>query len=299
MERIPTVFTGMSKHNFYLKDSITNFVLKEGKVPLNPYRLFGYFMGDAIERDYIKRGSYNLLMASDELWIFGVIANGNITEIEIAMRENKPIRFYTVDEHGFIYKEITSMDNLKFEPDVLPKLPYFDYRKRVEDYLKLHHRNNIGIEIERKWLIDKVPEELPLLSIGTVEQLYFSGEADVRIRRMETDDSTMCYLDIKGDGGLKRTEIKKEISIDEYNRIKEIIGKRPIEKIYYRYDVGLKHVLEVSVVDNGTEGSFIYAEIEFDSADEAETYVLPISNAVDVTHDPNYKMKNIWKKTRL
>ena len=66
------------------------------------------------------------------------------------------------------------MDDLKFEREVLPKLPYHDYRKRIEDYLKLHRENSSGIEIERKWLLTKVPEDLCLLSAGRVEQLYFS-----------------------------------------------------------------------------------------------------------------------------
>lgn len=113
-KRMPTVFTGMSKHNFYLKDHISNFILKEHRVPLNPYMLFGYYMGDAIERDFVRKGSYELLLTADELWIFGIIADGIVTEIELAMKHNKPIHFYAMDETGLDFKEIVNMDDLKF-----------------------------------------------------------------------------------------------------------------------------------------------------------------------------------------
>lgn len=298
-KRMPTVFTGMSKHNFYLKDAISNFVLKEHRVPLNPYMLFGYYMGDAIERDFVRKGSHELLLTADELWIFGIIADGIVTEIELAMKHNKPIHFYTMDDTGLDFKEIVNMDDLKFEPEVLPKLPYHDYRRRIEDYLKLNRGNSSGIEIERKWLLTKVPEHLCLLSVGMVEQLYFSGDTDIRIRKVEADGSTLCTMDVKGPGDLERKEIKKNITIDEYNQMKEIIGKKPIDKQYYRYDVGLKNVLEVSVVDPGTKDSFIYAEIEFDSQEAAEAYTLPIQEALDITYTPEYKMKNVWKRSRL
>ena len=215
------------------------------------------------------------------------------------MKYNKPIHFYTMDETGLDFKEIVNMDDLKFEREVLPKLPYHDYRKRIEDYLKLHRENSSGIEIERKWLLTKVPEDLCLLSAGRVEQLYFSGDTDIRIRKVEADGSTLCSIDVKGPGDLERKEIKKNITIDEYNQMKEIIGKKPIEKQYYRYDVGLKNVLEVSVVDPGTKDSFIYAEIEFDSQKEAEAYTLPIPGTLDITYTPEYKMKNVWKRSRL
>lgn len=136
-----------------------------------------------------------------------------------------------MDDGGLNFKEIVSMDGLKFEPEVLPNLPYHDYRRRIEDYLKLHRGNSNGFEIERKWLLTKVPENLCLLSVGMVEQLYFSGDTDIRIRKVETDSSILCTIDVKGPGDLERKEMKKNITIDEYNQLKKIIGKRPIEKL--------------------------------------------------------------------
>jgi hypothetical protein len=53
----------------------------------------------------------------------------------------------------------------------------------------------------------------------------------------------------------------------------------------------------VSEVEHGEPSSFIYAEIEFDNEEDAESYIFPIK-ALDVTLDNNYKMKNYWKNNR-
>lgn len=47
-------------------------------------------MEDAIERIFVRKGSYELLLIADELRIFGIISDGIITEIELAMKHNKP-----------------------------------------------------------------------------------------------------------------------------------------------------------------------------------------------------------------
>ena len=39
----------------------------------------------------------------------------SVTEIELAMKHNKPIHFYAMDEAGLDFKEIVNMDDLKFE----------------------------------------------------------------------------------------------------------------------------------------------------------------------------------------
>ena len=46
------------------------------------------------------------------------------------------------------------------------------------------------------------------------------------------------------------------------------------------------------------DGAFIYAEIEFESEEQARDYQFPIDDAIEVTDDSNYKMKNYWLRTR-
>ncbi|WP_373261887.1 hypothetical protein [Hungatella hathewayi] len=60
-----------------------------------------------------------------------------------------------------------------------------------------------------------------MLSVGMVEQLYFSGDIDIRIRKVEADNSILCTIEVKGPGDLKQKEMKKNITIYEYNQLKK------------------------------------------------------------------------------
>ena len=82
----PVVFTAQSKNHFYCRDTICAYVLSKGYIPLNPFRVFDYFLNDRVERDLIRRANFNLVRKSDELWVFGnTIANGVLAEIKYAI----------------------------------------------------------------------------------------------------------------------------------------------------------------------------------------------------------------------
>jgi hypothetical protein len=44
---LPVVFTAQSKLHFYCRDAICEFVFNQGAVPVNPFRLYEYFLGIA------------------------------------------------------------------------------------------------------------------------------------------------------------------------------------------------------------------------------------------------------------
>jgi len=131
-EKIPVVFTAMSKHNFHLKDIISGVVLEAGYLPLNPFMSFGYFLNDLVDRDLIRRANNNMIMISDELWVFGIIADGVLFEIKLSMENNKKIKFFNVDGHGVNIKEITNIKNLQFEENIVVDNEFID---NLVDYL--------------------------------------------------------------------------------------------------------------------------------------------------------------------
>jgi CYTH domain-containing protein len=164
-------------------------------------------------------------------------------------------------------------------------------------------------EIERKFLlnVDKgvITEEIndPILVI----QFYISVDPEVRVRSYG-DNYRMTF---KTEGYLSREETEIEITKNDFYKLynhnfcHNIKGLYPIPitKIYYTIMDG-KFKIEMSIVDNNTPLEFIYAEIEFQSEEEANSYNLPDwfvakYNPVEVTNDPYYKMKNYWKRTRL
>lgn len=149
------------------------------------------------------------------------------------------------------------------------------------------------MEIERKWILNRVPTEFRLISHTQIEQFYLSTSPEVRLGHNPASRFPF-YLTIKGEGILTREEIQEEVSEDFFNKAKELVGKPSIKKDYYFFNCG-GYPLEVSIVD---DGAFIYAEIGFETEEQARNYQLPIDDAVEVTDNPEYKMKNYWLRTR-
>lgn len=90
------VYTAMSKHLFYHRMYISRFVLQQDKVPLNPFLLFDYFLLDSIEMDTIRKANNSLVLRVDEIWVFGPISNGVLSEILIAQEACKPVRYFQI-----------------------------------------------------------------------------------------------------------------------------------------------------------------------------------------------------------
>lgn len=112
------VFTAQSKVFFYCRDAVCEFVLRNKAVPLNPFRVFEYFLGDRVERDHVRTGNNTLVSIADELWVFGeTIADGVLAEIFLAKQLGKPIHFFNIDNRADRIHEI-SPDQLRFEQKV-------------------------------------------------------------------------------------------------------------------------------------------------------------------------------------
>lgn len=149
------------------------------------------------------------------------------------------------------------------------------------------------MEIERKWILQSVPTEFRLVRNSQVEQFYVSTSPEVRLRHNPASNEPF-RITIKGEGTLAREEIETKISENFYNQVKEFVNKPPIKKDYSIFNCG-GYPLAVSVVD---DGAFIYAEVEFESEEQARGFQLPIDDAVEVTENTDYKMKNYWLRTR-
>jgi len=115
---LPVVFTAQSKLHFYCRDAICEFVFKQGAVPLNPFRLFDYFLGDRVDRNIIRQANNNLIRKCDELWVFGdTIADGVLFEILYAKKLKIPVKFYTLDSRADLIRE-ASCNEMNFEEEV-------------------------------------------------------------------------------------------------------------------------------------------------------------------------------------
>lgn len=155
------------------------------------------------------------------------------------------------------------------------------------------------IEIERKFLINAFPTNLPLKAASQVYQAYLSIDPEVRIwRNVKNGGDTEYYITIKSNGGMVRTEVEIPISKDHFYTLADMISQPFITKDHRKYSLPNGLLLECSHVDKGRDTEFMYAEIEFPSVRAAETFKPLPCFTEDVTSDPSYKMKNFWKRTR-
>jgi CYTH domain-containing protein len=157
----------------------------------------------------------------------------------------------------------------------------------------------MALEIERKFLIKEFPTDLELIREVDIWQGYISVEPEVRIHRAK-DRSTGVEnfrLTLKGDGTLTRTEIKTDIDEAFYQESLGLMKGEVIYKDYRSYRLG-DYILEVCHVDPGKPSEFLYAEIEFQSEEEAQAFPKTAFLGEDVTDNDYYKMKNYWKRTR-
>lgn len=154
-------------------------------------------------------------------------------------------------------------------------------------------------EIERKFLLNSFPTDLPLIVEYQVHQAYLSIEPEVRIRRnVKNGEDTAYFLAIKSSGDMVRKEVEIPISKDHFYTLAEMVSQPFIVKEHRKFYLPNGLLLECSHVDKGLETEFIYAEVEFPSVQAAKDFEpLPCFTA-DVTDDPSYKMKNFWKRTR-
>ncbi len=114
---LPVVFTAHSRHTFFMRQHIIKFVLDRGRVPINPFASFEYFMLDTVPRDAVRQANNTLMQKADELWTFGVIADGVYEEIRLARLIGMPVRHFSLGGDRASIGEIGVAD-LEYEDGV-------------------------------------------------------------------------------------------------------------------------------------------------------------------------------------
>lgn len=118
MSTKPVVYTAQSKQFFYCRDAVCEFVFRKNAIPINPFRLFDYFLGDRVERDAVRAANAEMLSRSDEVWVFGeTLADGVLVEIAQAASEGKTVRYFTIDNEADGIQEVDPQC-LSFEGEV-------------------------------------------------------------------------------------------------------------------------------------------------------------------------------------
>jgi hypothetical protein len=116
-QKMKVAFTAQSKAFFYCRDAVCEYTFNNGYLPVNPFRLFGYFLNDRIERDLVRNGNNEMLSRCDELWVFGPIADGVLFEIAHCKQISTPIKFFNIATRADEIHAI-DMNDIVFESEV-------------------------------------------------------------------------------------------------------------------------------------------------------------------------------------
>jgi CYTH domain-containing protein len=139
-------------------------------------------------------------------------------------------------------------------------------------------------EIERKFVVDDVPDEIPAGARQHIRQGYLSLEpAEVRLR--STDDAAY-ELTVKSHGGLSRAEVNLELTPEQFEELWPLV-QRSIEKERSQHEVDGR-TIEVDVY-RGKLAGLVVAEIEFPSEVDAYAFTPPAWFGAEVTADPRYR----------
>ncbi len=163
------------------------------------------------------------------------------------------------------------------------------------------------MEIERKFTLKRLPDNLEQYSHYEIEQAYLNVDPVIRIRKQDND----YYLTYKGRGMLAREESNLPLNKNAYYHLREKADGNIISKT--RYLIPLKHpgfnegwptppedytlTIELDVF-HPPLAPLVMAEVEFGSREAAVAFQPPEWFDEDVTYRQEYHNSYLSQKKR-
>jgi len=150
------------------------------------------------------------------------------------------------------------------------------------------------MEIEHKYLVKKMPEDLSKYKKKEIEQGYLNRSPVLRVRK-SNDDYILTYK-LKLDKGSKKTpicneEIEAPLTKEAYEHLKEKADCNLIVKTRYIIPYrskGKKYKIELDVFHGKLEG-LVFAEVEFENVEDAKNFNKPKWLGEEVSGDKRYR----------
>lgn len=158
------------------------------------------------------------------------------------------------------------------------------------------------MEIERKFTVKKVPDDLKNYTSLHIEQAYLNVSPVVRIRKQDEE----YYLTYKGKGLLVREEYNLPLNKESYYHMREKADGNIISKKRYLIpltnpqfsDTGLSMQLTIELdIFDAPFAPLIIAEVEFPTEAAANSFLPPDWFKEDVTDNPSYHNSNLSQAT--
>jgi adenylate cyclase len=146
----------------------------------------------------------------------------------------------------------------------------------------------VQMEIERKFLVEKIPDLTNLQAIY-IEQSYLSFSPEVRIRKKDNK----FYMTVKSEGDIAREEYEIEISKSTYEELSSQVKGLVIKKRRYEIPLNEANVAELDIYENLEELTLV--EVEFIDIDSANNFEIPLWFGNEVTRDKEFRNKHLAK----
>lgn len=179
-----------------------------------------------------------------------------------------------------------------FEPENRVKQ---SYNLAVRHFLKYNRlilwRNTMeNIEIERKFLVKEIPDNLDTYEKIDMTQGYLNTSPVVRVRK-ENDDYVLTY---KGSGLLSHSEYNLPLNKEAFEHLLKKCDGIIISKSRYKIPITNNLTAELDIFKGDLE-SLKLVEVEFSSVEEANNFIPPEWFGEDVTTDGRYHNSYISK----
>jgi len=141
-------------------------------------------------------------------------------------------------------------------------ISFFDEIRRAAHALRIHAPD--GIEVERKYLLDRLPRMSRRVRRIRIDQGWLPGDRlKERLRRVTGPEGTRWFRTVKWGRGVRRIEIEDETTRDVFNKLwRHTRGRRVHKRRYFREDAGL-----VWEIDQFLDRELVLAEVELPAVD--------------------------------
>ena len=148
------------------------------------------------------------------------------------------------------------------------------------------------MEIERKFLVNELLDDLDNYENKEIEQSYISIDPVIRLRKSNKE----YYLTVKSKGHLAREEFEISLTKDQYqNLLLKVDGGQLISKVRYIIPIENNLAAELDVYKGVLEG-LLTVEVEFATKKEAEKFLPPEWFGSEVTYEKVYKNSELFIK---
>ena len=159
------------------------------------------------------------------------------------------------------------------------------------------------MEIERKYAINKIPDNLEQYPYKMIEQGYLCHNPIVRIRK-SNDDYYLTYKskvpieNSKEGSAIIRNEVELPLTKEAYEKLKEKTERNIIYKTRYLIPITDGLTAELDVFDSLLKG-LVFVEVEFPDENSANGFLPPQWFGKELTSDGRFSNYYLSKLSGL